>query len=168
MREVINHSTHIHLLDTIKSILTQTLEKLCKKRVHGKEDFDNLYFWNTLNKTHHSNLMWNINNRLHTINKKYVYKNRKETTHVEVGEEDIHQHIYIYISMISTMYVNMVTRLVYMKKEVSTPLNKKKHISPLQRHVFLPLTCRILKKKKPQSLHNFPLFLSWLTNGTKS
>ena len=36
MREVINHSTHTHLLNTIKSILTQTLEKLCKKRVHGK------------------------------------------------------------------------------------------------------------------------------------
>ena len=44
MREVINHSTHIHLLNTIKSILTQTLEKFCKKRVHGMEDFDNLYF----------------------------------------------------------------------------------------------------------------------------
>ena len=37
MREVINHSTHIHLLNTIKSILTQTLEKLCKKRVYGKK-----------------------------------------------------------------------------------------------------------------------------------
>ena len=36
MREVISHSTHIHLLNTIKSILTQTLEKLCKKRVYGK------------------------------------------------------------------------------------------------------------------------------------
>ena len=36
MREVINHLTHIHLLNTIKSILTQTLEKLCKKRVYGK------------------------------------------------------------------------------------------------------------------------------------
>ena len=36
MREVIKHSTHIHLLNTIKSILTQTLEKLCKKRVYGK------------------------------------------------------------------------------------------------------------------------------------
>ena len=36
MREVINHSTHIHLLNTIKFILTQTLEKLCKKRVYGK------------------------------------------------------------------------------------------------------------------------------------
>ena len=44
MREIINHSTHTHLLDTIKSILTQTLEKLCKKRVHRKKDFDNLYF----------------------------------------------------------------------------------------------------------------------------
>ena len=44
MREVINLSTHTHLLNTIKSILTQTLKKLCKKRVHGKKDFDNLYF----------------------------------------------------------------------------------------------------------------------------
>ena len=37
MREVIKHSTHTHLLNTIKSILTLTLEKLCKKRVHGKK-----------------------------------------------------------------------------------------------------------------------------------
>ena len=36
MKEVIKHSTHIHLLNTIKYILTQTLEKLCKKRVYGK------------------------------------------------------------------------------------------------------------------------------------
>ena len=36
MREVINHSTRIHLLNKIKSILTQTLEKICKKRVYGK------------------------------------------------------------------------------------------------------------------------------------
>ena len=27
--------------------------------------------------------------------KKHVYKDRKETTHVEVGEEDIHHHKYI-------------------------------------------------------------------------
>ena len=44
MREVINYSTHTHLLNIIKSILIQTLEKLCKKRVHGKKDFDSLYF----------------------------------------------------------------------------------------------------------------------------
>ena len=31
MREVINHSTYTHLLNIIKPILTQTLEKLCKK-----------------------------------------------------------------------------------------------------------------------------------------
>ena len=36
MREVINHSTHIHLLNTIKSILIQTFEKFYKKRVYGK------------------------------------------------------------------------------------------------------------------------------------
>ena len=57
------------------------------------------------------------------------------------------------------MYVDMVTRPVYKKKEVSTPLNRMKHNSPLQMHEFLPLTCRILKMK-PQSLHNFSPFLS--------
>ena len=36
MKEVINHTSRIHLLNTIKSILTQTLEKFCKKRVYGK------------------------------------------------------------------------------------------------------------------------------------
>ena len=44
------------------------------------------------------------------------------------------------------MYVKMVTRPVYKNKEVNTPPNKMKHNSPLQRHVFLPLTCRILKR----------------------
>ena len=37
MREVINHLTYTHLLNTIKSIITQTLEKICKKRVYGKK-----------------------------------------------------------------------------------------------------------------------------------
>ena len=31
MREVINHSTHTHLLNTIKSILTQTLENFARR-----------------------------------------------------------------------------------------------------------------------------------------
>ena len=44
------------------------------------------------------------------------------------------------------MYVKMVTRPVYKNKEVNTPPNKMKHNSPLQGHVFLPLTCRILKR----------------------
>ena len=37
------------------------------------------------------------------------------------------------------MYVNIVTRPVYKKKEVSTPPNKMKHISPLQDETHLPL-----------------------------
>ena len=49
-------------------------------------DFDNLYFWNTLNKTHQGIFVWNRNNRLHTSNKKHVYKRWKETTHERVGE----------------------------------------------------------------------------------
>ena len=55
------------------------------------------------------------------------------------------------------MYVNMVTRLMYMKKEVSTPPNKMKHNSPLQRNVFLPLTCRILQKETTSQF--LPLFV---------
>ena len=88
-----------------------------------------------------------------------MYKDRKETTHAEIGEEDIHYHIYIYIyiyiSKIRTMYVNMVTKPMYKKKDVNTLPNKMKHNSPLQRHVFLPLTCRILKRN-----HIFSPFLS--------
>ena len=36
MREVINDSTHTHLLNTITPILIHTLEKFWKKRVYGK------------------------------------------------------------------------------------------------------------------------------------
>ena len=39
MREVINHLTH-----TIKSILTQTLEKTLQEESLWQVDFDNLYF----------------------------------------------------------------------------------------------------------------------------
>ena len=102
MREVINHSTHIYLLNTIKSIQIQTLEKLCKKRVRGKKDFDNLYLWNTLNKTHQGILVWNRNNRLHTLNKKHLYKDRKETIH---GKDRWITYINIYKPNISKMYL---------------------------------------------------------------
>ena len=73
-----------------------------------QEDFDNLYFWNTLIKTHQSILVWNRNNRLHTINMKHVYKGRKETTHGEIGEIthiNIYIYIYLYKPNISTIYV---------------------------------------------------------------
>ena len=36
--------------------------------------------------------MWNINNRLYTRNKRLVHKERKEITHVRVGEK--HTSIY--------------------------------------------------------------------------
>ena len=37
LREVINHSTHIHLLNIIKSILIQTLEKLLKREFMARK-----------------------------------------------------------------------------------------------------------------------------------
>ena len=65
-------------------------------------DFDNLYFWNTLNNTHQGIFVWNKNNRLHTNNKKYVYKERKETTHERVGERET--YINNIEEKINTMY----------------------------------------------------------------
>ena len=49
-------------------------------------DFDNLYFWNILNKTRQGILVWNRTIRLHTSYKKHVFKERKETTHEKIGE----------------------------------------------------------------------------------
>ena len=60
--------------------------KTLQEEILWQEDFVNLYFWNTLNKTHQGILVWNKNIRLHTLNKKYVYKERKETTYGEIGE----------------------------------------------------------------------------------
>ena len=60
--------------------------KILQEESLWQVDFDNLYFWNTLNKTHQNIFMWNRNKRLHTLYKKHVYKERKETTHGEIGE----------------------------------------------------------------------------------
>ena len=58
-----------------------------------QEDFDNLYFQNTLNKIHQGIFVWNRNNKLHTSNKKHVHKERKETTHVRIGERKTYINI---------------------------------------------------------------------------
>ena len=63
--------------------------KILQEESLWQENFDNLYFWNTLNKTHHGILVWNKNKRFHTINKKHVHKERKETTHEEIGERNV-------------------------------------------------------------------------------
>ena len=48
---------------------------------------------------------------------------------------------------------------MYKNKEVSTPPNKIKHISPLQRNVFLHQTCKILKKETTYSPQFLLLFV---------
>ena len=76
MREVLNHLTHNHLLYyKINLSLLQTLEKLCKKRVHGKIDFHNLFFLKHLNKTHQG-IMCETEIKIMYI-KKHVYKDKK-------------------------------------------------------------------------------------------
>ena len=55
-------------------------------------DFYNLSFWNILNKTHQG-IMCETEIRTAYI-KKHVYKDRKETTHVEISKE---KYLIIYI-----------------------------------------------------------------------
>ena len=74
--------------------------KTLKEESLWQEDFDNLYFWNTLNKIHQGILVWNRNKILHTRYKKLLYKDSKETTHIKIGERTVitTSNVYIYIS----------------------------------------------------------------------
>ena len=90
-----------------------------------------------------------------------MYKERKETTHVKVGERNIYQHI----KKISIKYVNNGH-----KTHVQEEGGKR---SPLQDETHLPFTEACISppnmynlKKKPH--HNFSPFLSWLTKGTRN
>ena len=82
-------------------------------------DFDNLYFWNTLNKTYQGIFVWNRNNKLHTSNKKHVYKGRKETTHEGVSESKT--YININRSKVQCISINghntSCTRIMYLKRK---------------------------------------------------
>ena len=72
--------------------------------------------------------MWEAEIKIAYINK-HMYKERKETTHVEIGEEQ-HTSSYIYTCVcvcvkINTTYVKMVTRPVYKKlKEASKTVGR--------------------------------------------
>ena len=87
-------------------------------------DFDNLYFWNTLNKTHQGIFVWNRNNRLHIDNKKHVYEERKETTHERVDERKT--YINNIEEKISTLYVYKWSQDLMFKINVSKKEKKRK------------------------------------------
>ena len=54
-----------------------------------------------------------------------MYKDRKKTTHGEIGEET---YIYIYIKKISTMYVNKWLQDQYTLGKRKKEKEKKKHV----------------------------------------
>ena len=98
MREVINLSIHTYLLNYNKIYPNTNPWKTLQEESLWQDDIDNLYFWNTLNKTHHDILVWNKNNKLHIVYKNHVHKERKEIAHVKISEKKIiTTSIYIYI-----------------------------------------------------------------------
>ena len=82
-------------------------------------DFDNLYFWNTLNKTHQGIFVWNRNNRFHTCLRNMCIKREKKTTHEGVGESKT--YININRSKVQCMSINghktSCTRVMYLKRK---------------------------------------------------
>ena len=116
-------------------------------------DFDNLYFWNTLNKTHQGIFVWNRNNRLHTGNKKHVYKGRKETTHERVGERKT--YINNIEDKISTKYVYKWLQDLMYKNNVSKKERKEKI-----HNILTTSLKREKKKKKKTNNNNTPLPLT--------
>ena len=67
-----------------------------------------------------------------------MYKDKKETTHVKIGEEDIHYHIYIKDKHNVCKHGHKTgvkeeeaKRSSYDNKEINTASNKMKHNSPL-------------------------------------
>ena len=86
---------------------------------HGR--LSQLVFLKHLNKTHQG-INCEVEIKIAYI-KKHVYKERKETTHVEVGEENIYHHAYK--SKISTKCVKMLTRPVYKKLKEAPKTTRK-------------------------------------------
>ena len=93
-------------------------------------DFDNLYFWNNLNKTHQGILVWNRNIRLHTKNRKHVYKERKEITHVKIGERTVITTLNVYISTSTRFVITIWSQDLRYKNIVSKIERKKIHKIP--------------------------------------
>ena len=73
------------MLNTIKSNPNTNSWKTLQEESKWHDRFWQPVFLKHLKKIHQDILVWNRNKRLHTINKKYVYKERKETTHGEIG-----------------------------------------------------------------------------------
>ena len=84
-----------------------------------------------------------------------MYRDRKETTYVKVGEEYIHHHKYIKDKY--NVCKHGYKTGVHEEGGKHSP-NKMKHISPLQRHAFLPLIYIIFKKKPHISTISPPFF----------
>ena len=85
-----NHNKQMRYERSHKSLNSYSLVKYNKiyrntnswKTLQGEslwqENFDNLYFWNTLNKTHQGIFVWNRISRLHTSIRSMCIKRKKK------------------------------------------------------------------------------------------
>ena len=77
--EISHKSLNLYSLVEYNKIYSNTNSwKNLQEESLWQEDFDNLYFWNTLNKTHQYIFVWNRNNRLHTSIRNMCIKREKK------------------------------------------------------------------------------------------
>ena len=88
------------------------------------------------------------------MKKKYII------THTHILHIYIYIYIYIYLKDKHNVCKNGHKTDVQEEGGKHSP-NKLKHISPLQRHVFIPLTCRILKRNHIFSTISLPFCHDW-------
>ena len=114
------------LVEYNKIYLNTNSWKTLQEESSWQEDFDNLYFWNILNKTHHGILVWNRFNSLHTLYKKHVLKKRKETTHVKIGERTVITTSNVYISTSTRFVITIWSQDLRYMNNVSKKEKKEK------------------------------------------
>ena len=97
MREVINHSTHTHLLNTIKSNPNTNSWKTLQEESSWQDRLWQPIFLKHFKQNSSRHLIVRQKyKRLHIINKNHVDKEREKTTHGEIGKTVITTSIYIY------------------------------------------------------------------------
>ena len=97
IREVINHSTHTHLLNTIKSNPSINSWKTLQEESSWHDRFWQTVFLKHFKQNSSRHLTVKQKYKIAYINKKHLYKERKETTHEEIGENVITTSSNIYI-----------------------------------------------------------------------
>ena len=109
MREVINHLTYTHLLNTIKSNPNTNFWKTLQEESSWHDRFLQPVFLKHFKQNSSRYLSVKQKYKIAYINKKHVYQERKETTHREIDKNVITTSSNLYITKSWSVAFNFAT-----------------------------------------------------------